>query len=615
MLKKHFILCFLLLNAVNSLAQELALIPRPLEYQFTKGHFNLNKNTSLSRITDPRIPHGLVQSLMDQLNNSTKFRISKKNHHNNTISMVLNKDHNPRLGKEGYQLNIQPAKITMQANDPAGLFYAVQSLCQMINTSGIQLPCLQITDYPAFQWRGLMVDLSRHFFDKEVIKRYISQMAKYKFNTLHLHLTDNQGWRIEIQSWPKLNSIGSWRVPRTGYWKNQKAPEVGESATYGGFYSQEDILDIIQHAQKHFIDIVPEVDIPGHSLAMIASYPELSCTKTPQQVLAGDPWNASRTNVLCAGNDSVFVALDHIITEIAEMFPSKYIHIGGDEVSRMYWDKCPRCQKRIKEEHLQSSEELQSYFIKRVAKIVISKGKTPIGWYENLPGGLADSMAFMSWKDNKGGINASREGHQVVMTPAAYTYLDFYQGDPYLENAPFTVNRLSTTFEFNPLPAGIDPKQVLGGQGSLWTEQVPNERKLQFMTWPRAFALSEILWSGNNQCGWENFIRRLEKQLPVLDQEGTKYSRYFYDAMIYGSRNPQNELLISLKTEVKDLDIHYAFDDSDPDQFYPKYTGQPLSIPKGAQSIRVVTYRGNQAIGRVIKLPITELEKRSPLIK
>lgn len=611
--KIHFIFLLILLNLSRSFAQDLPLIPRPRVYQPGKGHFRLNKNTSLNTAASKQISPALLQSLGDQLRSSSRFPLPQKSQSSNTIFLSLNKNPKAKLGEEGYELQISPSGIFLNANRPAGLFYAVQSLSQLLSLSGPQLPCLQISDDATFSWRGLMIDVSRHFFDKQVIKRYISQMARYKLNVLHLHLTDNQGWRIEIKSWPKLNSTGSWRVARTGYWRNQKAPEPGESISYGGFYSKQDIRDIIQHAKKNFVDIVPEIDIPGHSLAMIASYPELSCTNTPQQVLAGDPWNTTRTNVLCAGNDSVFLALDNIITEIAEMFPSKYIHIGGDEVSRAYWDKCPKCQKRIQEQHLKSSEELQSYFIKRVSEIVLSKGKKPIGWYENLAGGLAPDMAFMSWKDSKGGINASAKGHQVVMTPAANTYLDFYQGDPYLENAPFTLNRLRTTFEFKPLPPSIEAKNVLGGQGSLWTEQVPNERKLQFMTWPRAFALSEILWSGNNEAGWDNFIHRVEKQLPLFDHQKVKYSRYFYDAIVTGNRNAQKELFLTLSTEVKDLDIYYTFDDTDPDQFYPKYKGEPLNIPKGAQTIRLITYRGSEPIGRPIKLPIAELEKRSPI--
>lgn len=608
------VLCF------NALAQQAHLIPKPVSLEKGKGHFLLNDNTLIV------LPHiddaGFGALLAARLRLATGYSLRSvvADRKRNSVRFVRDENNLKDKGEEAYSLQVSSAEILIKAAKPAGWFYGMQTLMQLLTVDagqklqgrGYLVPVVKIEDYPRFKWRGLMVDVSRHFFSKDIIKRYISQMAKYKMNTLHLHLTDNQGWRLEIKSLPKLTSVGAWRVPRTGYWSGQKAPEPNEAATDGGFYSQEDIKELVVYGQKHFVEIVPEIDVPGHSLAMIAAYPELSCTKKPQQVLAGDPWNVSRTNVLCAANDSVFLALDKVITELADLFPSKYIHIGGDEVSRAYWDRCQVCQQKIKDEHLKSAEELQSYFLKRVAQIVLSKGKKPMGWYENLPGGLPDEMAVMSWKDSKGGLLSASKGQQVVMTPAFFTYLDFYQGDPYLENAIFTVNRLSTTFQFDPLPKGIKEGNVLGGQGSLWTEQVPNERKLQSMTWPRAFALSEVLWSGSNKSDWNNFIERVERHLPVLDSGRVAYSRYFYDAIVTGVRGGNNELLVKLSTEVEGLDIYYSFDDTDPDHYYPVYTGTPLRIPKGAQRIRVVTYRKGQQAGRLINLPVKELERRAP---
>lgn len=438
-------------------------------------------------------------------------------------------------------------------------------------------------------------------------------MAKYKFNVLHLHLTDNQGWRLEIKQLPKLTSVGAWRVPRTGYWSGMPAPEPAEKATYGGYYSQEDIKDLVTYAQQRFVDIVPEIDLPGHSLALVASYPEISCTKTPQQVLAGDTWNAKRTNVVCVGNDSTYTKIDQIITEIAEIFPSKYIHIGGDEVTRNYWSNCTVCQNRIAKEGLKNVDELQSYFVNRVAKMVTAKGKTPIGWYETLEKGLDSNIVQMSWKDEKGAIKSSNEGKKVILTPAFLTYLDFYQGDPYLENAPFTVNRLSNSYKFNPLPAGINAKNVLGGQGSLWTEQVPNERKLQFMTWPRGLTLSENLWSTAPKLSWADFYKQIEAHLPLLTKDSTNYSNYFYDAIISAQKGQNDEVVLNIDTEVPGLAVYYSFDDTDPDNFYPKYNGQALTIPKGAKNIRVVSYRGAVQKSRIVRLPIAELKRRAKL--
>lgn len=610
----------LVVISISSFGQhpENNIIPLPGHIEKSRGEFLLKANTLIvpAYVND----RGLADLLALRLKTLTGYELSVASgtRFANVIRFIA--DPTVKGVKGAYQLEVSDKGVLIKAASAEGWFYGIQTFVQLLPAKSVEgtsaavvkIPAVKIADAPKFQWRGLMVDVSRHFFSKEVIKRYILQMSKYKMNVLHLHLTDNQGWRIEIKGLPKLTAVGAWRVSRTGYWRNQKAPEPGEKATVGGFYTQDDIRELVAYGQKHFVELVPEIDVPGHALAMIAAYPELSCTKGSQQVLAGDPWNPARTNVLCAGNDSVFVFLEKVIGELAGLFPSAYIHIGGDEVSRAYWDKCAVCQQRIKDEHLKSAEELQSYFLKRVAEIVISKGKKPLGWYENLPGGLPEKMAVMSWKDDKGGILSSNKGQQVVMTPAAYTYLDFYQGDQYLENAIFSVNRLSTTFQFNPVPDGIKAENVMGGQGSLWTEQVPNERKLQFMTWPRAFALSETLWSGAGKSSWNNFIDRVESHLPRLDRDTVNYSRYFYDAIVSGLRGANKELLISLVTEVEGLKVYYSFDDTDPDPYYPVYTGLPLNIPRGAQNIRVITYRDGVQVGRLMKIPVSELERRTP---
>ncbi|MFN0256153.1 family 20 glycosylhydrolase [Pedobacter ureilyticus] len=608
---------FLLFLSASVFAQEetkLALIPQPSQLIVGKSSFKLDQQTNIVLPKDKEHLE-LINHFKDQLSSvlKTKPKGSASTAEKNKISFSLQ----PGLAKEGYELVVAKNKITINASQPAGWFYGWQTLMQLIrlnlNANNSIIPEVSIKDEPKFAWRGLMIDVSRHFFDKDVLKRYINQMAKYKFNVLHLHLTDNQGWRVEIKQLPKLTSVGAWRVPRTGYWSGMPAPEPGEAATYGGFYSQEDIKDLVNYAKQRFVDIVPEIDLPGHSLAFVASYPEVSCTKTPQQVLAGDPWNAKRTNVVCVGNDSTYTKIDQIITEIAAIFPSKYIHIGGDEVTRNYWSNCKVCQARIASEGLKNVDELQSYFVNRVAKMVKAKGKTPIGWYETLEKGLDTDIVQMSWKDEKGAIKSSNAGQKVILTPAFLTYLDFYQGDPFLENAPFTVNRLSNSYNFNPLPEGINVKNVIGGQGSLWTEQVPNERKLQFMTWPRGFTLAENLWSSAAKSSWPVFLKKVEAHLPLLDLDSTKYSNYFYDPMVSAKKANNGDVVLDINTEVPDIDVHYAFDDTDPDQFYPKYEGKAIAIPKGAKNISMVSYRDNTQKSRIVKLPIIELKKRAKL--
>ena len=377
-------MCILLLlcDALNLKAQrQHDFIPQPVSIKYDKGSFNLQSKVIIitKDKSDLEIASLLAKRLTDATGCSLKTQIGTNQ--KNSIEFKIAEQYQTRIGEEGYLLDINPKNILITANKPDGWFYAIETLMQLLPASvensndevaekKLSISCIKIEDYPRFKWRGLMVDVSRHFFSKEVIKSYINQMSKYKLNTLHLHLTDNQGWRIEIKGLPELTEVGAWRVPRIGYWKGFKAPQPNEKASYGGYYSYQDIREIVDYGKSKYVTIVPEIDVPGHSLALIASYPNLSCTQTPQNVLAGDPWNASRTNVLCVGNDTVYTVLDQVFTEIAQMFPGEYIHIGGDEVTRSYWEKCAKCQKVIETEQLSNAEELQSYFLKKVAKIV-----------------------------------------------------------------------------------------------------------------------------------------------------------------------------------------------------------------------------------------------------
>jgi hexosaminidase len=627
MKKFLFAFCFLLVSQLPLAAQQkarprIALIPEPVSWQVKPGSFRVTSKTVVEVAARDAAHLGVARLLAQRLRVPTGYPVPvvKTKGNAGAIRLALNATPVARLGQEGYTLEVSPQQVLITANAPAGWFYAIQTFMQLLppaaesvkKVSGTAwaVPAISVEDYPRFAWRGLMVDVSRHFFPKEVIKSYLDQMARYKLNTFHWHLTDNQGWRVEIKSLPKLTQVGAWRVPRTGYWKGFKAPEPGEAATDGGFYSQEDIKEIIAYAAERFVTIVPEVDVPGHSLALIASYPNLSCTQTPQQVLAGDPWNPKRTNVLCIGNDSTFTELEKVFTELAQLFPGEYLHMGGDEVTRTYWDNCTKCQKRIQDEGLKNAEELQTYFLKRLARIIESKGKKVMGWYEKLEGGLAPNLAVMSWKDMKGGILASNLGHKVVMTPAFNTYLDFYQGDPFLENGPFTVTRLSSTYNFDPLPQEANPSNVLGGQGSLWTEQVAHERKLQFMTWPRGLSLAEVFWTPQAKRQWDTFLPRLEAHLPRLEAAHVNYATHFYEPIISAVKDSAGVLKVVLSSEIKGVDMHYTFDDSNPDQFYPKYQGKPLDVPKGAHHIRAISYRHGKPVGREINLPLTEVEKR-----
>ena len=516
------------------------------------------------------------------------------------------------LGKEGYTLAITPSSIRISANDPAGIFYGMQTVLQLLPASGsASIPCAEITDYPRFGWRGLMLDVSRHFFTKEEVEKYIDEMVRYKYNILHLHLSDDQGWRIEIKSLPQLTQKGAWRVRRVGRWGELLPALANEPTTEGGFYTQEDMKEIIRYAQQRSVTILPEIDVPAHSLAMIASYPNLSCTQLQYSVNAGFRSPTRDDNALCIGNDSVFEVLDKIFTELAALFPFEYIHIGGDEAYKGFWATCPKCQRRMTDEHLGNVEELQSYFVKRIEKILKGKGKKLIGWDEILEGGLAPEATVMSWRGMKGGITAARMNHQVVMTPWDFCYLDLYQGEINAEPPTYGMCRLKDSYTYDPVPDSVDEKLILGGQGNLWTESVPTFRQVEYMTWPRALALAEVYWSPKAARNWDDFAGRMEAEFTRLDAADIKYARSAYNVILTPKRGTdRGEFTVSLSTEIKGLDIYYTFDLTNPDVHYPKYTGTPIKFPVGATQLNVITYRDGKPIGQQVNIKKEELAKR-----
>jgi hexosaminidase len=473
------------------------------------------------------------------------------------------------------------------------------------------IPCVEITDYPRFGWRGLMLDVSRHFFTKDEVKHYIDDMVRYKYNTLHLHLSDDQGWRIEIKSLPQLTQHGAWRVARTGRWGEYLPPLANEPTPYGGFYTQEDMREMIRYAAERHVTILPEIDIPAHSLAMISSYPNLSCTQLPYSVNPGARPPTREDNALCIGNDSIYLVLDKVITEIAALFPNPYIHIGGDEAYKGFWAACPKCQKRMHDENLKNVDELQSYFVKRVEKIVNSKGKKLIGWDEILEGGLAPSATVMSWRGMSGGVAAAKMNHPVVMTPWDYVYIDLYQGENTVEPPTYGMCRLKDSYTWDPVPDSVDEKLILGGQGNLWTESVPNFRHAEYMTWPRGLALAEVYWSPKSARNWDDFTKRMEAEFKRMDAAGIKYARSSFNPILVPKRTPGGEITITLTTEISGLDLYYTFDQTNPDSTYSKYDGTPLKFPMGANQLNVVAYRDGHPIGMQVGVKKDELTKRA----
>ena len=634
MKKPLFIFCFicssLFLFAQSSGDAALSLIPQPVSIVQTKGSLVLPHQLSIYTDNNAEV-NRIANSLSLQLaSNFYKVKVvPDKKPLAKAIHLYLVSDKS--IPADGYRLKISATGVSLSANSPSGIFYGVQTLLQLfpkeiVNKDGHtsvkqwSLPLVSIEDHPRFGWRGLMLDVTRHFFTVAQVKDYIDQMVKYKFNMLHLHLTDDQGWRIEIKSLPKLTEVGAWRVERTGTFGTFPKPQPGEKPTYGGFYTHEDIKELVKYAADRFVNILPEIDVPGHSLAALASYPDLSCTPGEYYVSPGDRfmvWPGGGQhfyglidNTLCPANEKVYEFLDKVFTEVAQLFPFQYIHMGGDETARNFWEKDEQIKALMKKENLKNLDEVQSYFVKRVEKIINSKGKKMIGWDEILQGGLAPNAAVMSWRGMSGGIEAAKSGHEVVMSPTDFVYIDYMQGDASIEPPVYSTLRLKKTYSFEPLPEGVNEKLIKGGQANLWTEQVYNMRHAQYMTWPRALAVAEVLWSPKEKRNWNGFVPRVEKQFERMDAAQVKYAPSMYDPIITVSKKDSATIMVAMDTEVEGLTIHYSFDNSFPDNFYQAYKA-PLTVPNESAALKLVTYKGNKLTGRQMVITMAELKKRA----
>ena len=608
---------------------QLPIIPTPVTLKVGAGTFTLPTQTTLSIPASQPAVAAVGAYLANALRPATGIEVKTVTTATAAgIQLQLLNPQNTQLGKEGYTVDITTTHAVLRANTAAGLFYGVQTLLQLlppavesktrVNGVAWTLPVASITDYPRFGWRGVMLDVSRHFFTKEEVKAFIDQIARYKYNRLHWHLTDDQGWRMEIKSLPRLTSVGAWRVPRYGKWGTHEAPKPGEAATDGGFYTQDEIREVIAYARERFIEILPEIDVPGHSMAALAAYPELSCTHEPVMVNPGShfsTWHGNGKftmhidNTLNPSNEKVYEFLDKVFTEVAAVFPFEYIHMGGDECYKGYWEKDAGCQALIKKLGIKDAHELQSYFNTRVSKIVTAKKKKLIGWDEILEGGLAPGAAVMSWRGTEGGIAAAKQKHPVVMTPNETCYLDLYQGDPAIEPPTYSHVRLRDSYHYNPVPEGIDSTLILGGQGNLWTEQIPTVQQIEYMVYPRAFALSEVFWSPQPSRNWTGFVNRVEQHFERFDYARRNYARSMYDPIIGVTKNAAGHLVIKLETEVAGLDIYYTVDNTLPNQYYPQYKG-PIELPEGTDLFRVITYRNGKPVGKMISITTEALEKR-----
>jgi hexosaminidase len=420
---------------------------------------------------------------------------------------------------ESYTLSVTPQQILIRATSGAGLFYGLQTLLQLAQPSGAgsySIASVEIEDTPRFAYRGLMLDVSRHFSTKEFIKKQIDALAYYKINRLHLHLTDAAGWRLEIKKYPLLTEFAAWRTdPTWKQWWNggRKYVRFDAPGAYGGYYTQDDIREILEYARQHYITVIPEIEMPSHSEEVLAAYPQLSCS--------GEPYKNSD---FCVGNEETFTFLENVLTEVMELFPSEYIHIGGDEAGKSAWKTCPKCQKRMTDEHLANVDELQSYLIHRIEKFLNNHGRHLLGWDEILQGGIAPNATVMSWRGEEGGIAAVTSGHRAIMTPGAYCYLDSYQDAPYSQ--PEAIGGylpLKKVYSYNPVPASLTAEQaklVYGVQGNLWVEYIPTPEHVEYMIYPRILALAETAWSAPERKSWPDFHTRALSAVADLQAKG-----------------------------------------------------------------------------------------------
>lgn len=510
----------LLFTVNSSIANNISIIPEPVKMEVHQGRFVVSKGQKL--YFDPK--HPLLEKHAKYFASAVRSvsgidLISSRNIQQSEIRLLIAPY--KAVGKEGYRLIINDKGITISAQTDKGIFYGLQSLLQLMpaqrTNESLALPKLSIMDYPRFEWRGMMLDVSRHFFSEEAVKRYIDLLAMYKMNVFHWHLTDSEGWRIEIKKYPKLTSVGAWRKEVPGsifYKKNQTLPV--DTFSYGGFYTQAQAREVVRYAAERNITVVPEIEMPGHSDAAIAAYPELSCTGLPQEVKSSFGSKPGAETNYCAGKEHSFEFLENVLKEVIEIFPSSYIHIGGDEVEKTSWKKCSACQQRIKTEGLKDEHELQSYFIKRIGRFLHSKDKKLLGWDEILEGGLAPEATVMSWRGEKGGIEAAKMNHHVVMAPVRPLYFNRYQADTLSIQQPvaarFSINTLKNVYDYEPLHSSLNEKEsafVLGAQGAIWTEFISSIKAVEEMTLPRMLALAEVLWSPKPAKNWENFNKKL----------------------------------------------------------------------------------------------------------
>ena len=606
-----FLLLFFPMMAVcQPVDSEIQVIPQPLKVTPSEGLFTLQSDTKVFTPKGQQDWATAAEYLLLSMQSATGYKLdiqtyskSSKLERSNAVYFLQD---NQIDDKEGYLLEVKTNVITVRARTAAGAFYAIQTLRQLfpaeinsqqlvVRKSGWSAPCCTIEDAPRFGYRGLHLDVGRHFFPVSFVKKYIDVMAAHKLNTFHWHLTEDQGWRIEIKKYPRLQKVASCRKETlAGHYSD--TPQRFDGVEHCGYYTQKEVKEVVEYAKKRFVTIIPEIEMPGHALAALAAYPALGCTGGPYET---GKWWGVFDDVFCAGNEETFKFLSDVLEEVCALFPGTYFHIGGDECPKSRWEVCPKCIQRMKTEKLNTTHELQSYFIKRAESMLASHGKKLIGWDEILEGGIAPSATIMSWRGTEGGIAAVKAGHDAIMTPSSDVYFDYYQSDPATE--PLAIGGylpLEKVYAYEPIPAEVtaaESKHILGAQANIWTEYMQTTDQVEYMAYPRVCALAEVVWSSKAQRNWQDFGARLVRHFTRLDAMGLHYSKAFYDLTASFSDGK-----VSLKGNLPDFDIYYTTDGSTPSAASTRYQA-PFPLTK-TTTVKAVVVRQNKPAGKVLSI-------------
>ncbi|MFI8377284.1 beta-N-acetylhexosaminidase [Leeuwenhoekiella sp. NPDC079379] len=585
------ILIFSLCGKITAQEEVLSIIPIPTQYEVKEGNFQFDENTTFYVDTTNAEVYKIAEGLQAKLREVGGMMIPIKplsEFNERTLHAVtFQLDSLSNLGNEGYELEVSTNQIKLNAQQPAGLFYGVQSLIQLLPPEIVKkeiirafdwvVPAVSITDVPKYAWRGLHLDTGRHVSSIAFIKEYLDNMAMHKLNTFHWHLTEDQGWRLEIKKYPLLTEVGAFRDSTlVGHYGTGKY----DGKRYGGFYTQEEAKEIVAYAKNLYITVVPEIEMPGHSTAAVAAYPELGVTGN--RVRPSTTWGVF-PDILNVEN-STFSFMEDVLTEVIDIFPSEYIHIGGDEAPKDQWEQSPRVQSQIDSLGLKDAHELQSYFITRVEQFLNSKGRQIIGWDEILEGGLAPNAAVMSWRGEEGGIAAAKSGHHVVMSPGSHLYFDHAQGD--LQQEPLNIGGylpLDKVYSYKPTPEVLtaeEGKYIMGAQANLWTEYLPTDASREYMVFPRISALSEVVWSGEEHKDWESFKKRLPEQLIRYEYQGINYAKTIYNIEINAKYDKKHKnFSVSLHKQWDGV-IYFTVDGSNPTAKSKLYS-IPLKLKPG----------------------------------